>query len=199
METKRKGTVLENLAGQKFNRYTVIELDKEKSNNKFWKIFWRCRCDCGSEKSVSSQALKSGTTKSCGCLHRERAKDRCGKLFKKRVLQHPRIAILQQYKYRAKRFNRLFAIPEDVFFNLIEQKCYYCGSEPNNEAKTRPSKHHESKIYLYNGLDRVDTSRGYETDNVIPCCLICNFAKNDLTQKEFFNWIEKIHTNRKKP
>ena len=135
METKRKGTVLENLAGQKFNRYTVIELDKEKSNNKFWKIFWRCRCDCGSEKSVSSQALKSGTTKSCGCLHRERAKDRCGKLFKKRVLQHPRIAILQQYKYRAKRFNRLFAIPEDVFFNLIEQKCYYCGSEPIMKQK----------------------------------------------------------------
>lgn len=31
----------------------------------------RCRCDCGAEVVVRVSMLKSGNTKSCGCLHRE--------------------------------------------------------------------------------------------------------------------------------
>lgn len=33
--------------------------------------FWHCVCDCGNEKDVSSEKLRSGNTKSCGCLHKE--------------------------------------------------------------------------------------------------------------------------------
>lgn len=31
---------------------------------------WLCRCDCGTEKVVRAQALKSGSTKSCGCYQK---------------------------------------------------------------------------------------------------------------------------------
>jgi len=34
---------------------------------------WRCRCDCGNEVDVVSCNLISGSTRSCGCYHRERA------------------------------------------------------------------------------------------------------------------------------
>lgn len=30
-----------------------------------------CRCECGTEKIVRCASLRSGGTKSCGCLHRE--------------------------------------------------------------------------------------------------------------------------------
>jgi hypothetical protein len=33
---------------------------------------WRCRCDCGAESVVRSQGLRTGRTRSCGCLVRER-------------------------------------------------------------------------------------------------------------------------------
>lgn len=37
----------------------------------------KVRCDCGTEKFVRPRSLTSGTTVSCGCLQRERAKDVC--------------------------------------------------------------------------------------------------------------------------
>lgn len=32
---------------------------------------WLCQCDCGNEVTVSGNRLRSGNTKSCGCLRRE--------------------------------------------------------------------------------------------------------------------------------
>lgn len=29
---------------------------------------WRCKCDCGKETTVNGYDLRSGKTKSCGCL-----------------------------------------------------------------------------------------------------------------------------------
>lgn len=53
------------LEGQKFNRWTVIEKVGMTKHNK---VLWRCRCDCGNESTVWTQALTSGHSKSCGCL-----------------------------------------------------------------------------------------------------------------------------------
>lgn len=53
---------------QKFTRWTVLtEAGKDKDHN----TFWFCRCDCGVEKLVLRKSLKSGVSKSCGCLMRE--------------------------------------------------------------------------------------------------------------------------------
>jgi hypothetical protein len=49
------------------------------------------------------------------------------------------------------------------------------------------------KGFCYNGLDRVDNGKGYEIDNVVPCCKECNYAKCDRTQKDFVNWVKKCH------
>lgn len=54
---------------QKFNLLTVIDGPIRKNN----KIYWLCQCECGKQKMVRSDELKSGRTKSCGC-------------YKKRVL-----------------------------------------------------------------------------------------------------------------
>lgn len=32
---------------------------------------WLCRCDCGADKIVTGNHLRSGAVSSCGCLHRE--------------------------------------------------------------------------------------------------------------------------------
>jgi hypothetical protein len=53
-----------NLTGQKFNMLTVIERKVRDVKG----VFWLCKCDCGKESIVSSFKLKSGHTKSCGCL-----------------------------------------------------------------------------------------------------------------------------------
>jgi hypothetical protein len=57
------------LTGKKFGRLTVIKRDTSVDSKKG--AFWLCRCDCGNEKSISSNALRNGATQSCGCLNKE--------------------------------------------------------------------------------------------------------------------------------
>lgn len=61
------------LTGQKFGRLTVIEFSH---NDKGGRTCWLCICDCGKETVVQGGNLKSGGTKSCGCLQKETRKIR---------------------------------------------------------------------------------------------------------------------------
>lgn len=58
---------VKNLIGQKFNKLSVIQRAK---NSKSGNIRWLCKCECGKYTIVSSQNLKTGHTKSCGCLNK---------------------------------------------------------------------------------------------------------------------------------
>jgi hypothetical protein len=52
-----------NLIGQKFGRLTVTEFAYSKINR-----YWKCVCDCGNTVIVNGQSLRSGKTRSCGCI-----------------------------------------------------------------------------------------------------------------------------------
>lgn len=60
------------LIGQRFERLLVIE---EIGRNKYGKTLWKCQCDCGAIKIVSTGSLRGGYTKSCGCLQKEKASE----------------------------------------------------------------------------------------------------------------------------
>lgn len=60
------------LTGLRVGRLTVIE-PVERTKDIDWK--WRCICDCGNETIVRGKSLKVATTKSCGCLHDESARN----------------------------------------------------------------------------------------------------------------------------
>jgi hypothetical protein len=53
------------MIGNKYGKLTVLKLDEEKSKN--GRKYYLCECECGNIKSVRSDCLTSGNTKSCGC------------------------------------------------------------------------------------------------------------------------------------
>jgi hypothetical protein len=57
------------LAGAKFGRLTVMR--RAETSGKGWKPRWVCRCDCGGEIITAGSDLRSGSTKSCGCIRKE--------------------------------------------------------------------------------------------------------------------------------
>ena len=58
--------------GEKYGRLEVISFDKRIGENRTkYRYYWNCKCECGKEKVVNSSLLKTGKTKSCGCLHKE--------------------------------------------------------------------------------------------------------------------------------
>ena len=52
------------LTGQRFGRLTVLR----PAENVGTRTAWLCRCDCGRETVVLTSRLRSGHTRSCGCI-----------------------------------------------------------------------------------------------------------------------------------
>lgn len=63
---------MENLMGKQFGRLTVIGVNEPTGQGE--KRMWVCRCECGNEKAIYGGSLKSGRTKSCGCIRKETAR-----------------------------------------------------------------------------------------------------------------------------
>src|SRR5208282_755064 len=69
---------------------------------------------------------------------------------------------------------------------LTQLPCNYCGELPSR-TKTMTG-----EVFSYNGIDRVDSSRGYVRRNVVSCCSICNRAKSDSPVEVFLAWATRI-------
>lgn len=60
------------LAGQRFGRLYILK----KIGTKQSSPLWLCKCDCGNLVQVITRSLKTGNTKSCGCIHSEQIAER---------------------------------------------------------------------------------------------------------------------------
>lgn len=58
------------MIGQTFGRWTIL---RELRRGRF--KYYECRCACGTVREVKANSIRSGKSKSCGCLKQERAKD----------------------------------------------------------------------------------------------------------------------------
>jgi hypothetical protein len=101
----------------------------------------------------------------------------------------------RKYKHSAKRRGYEFDLDKEEFESLVKSDCNYCGQAPSSKKQItvkRRSVWHEGENVALNGIDRVDNSRGYFTDNVVSCCSFCNYAKRDRTHEEFLDWLHAI-------
>lgn len=71
-------------------------------------------------------------------------------------------------------------LTKEDFEKFWQLDCYYCGD----------------KISTI-GIDRKNSSIGYEIENILPCCSNCNIIKMDSTYDEHINRIIKIYNNLK--
>jgi hypothetical protein len=67
----------------------------------------------------------------------------------------------------------------DEFVEIVKSPCYYCGIIQDKG---------------FNGIDKMNYSKGYIKENSISCCTICNFMKGTLTPEIFLKRVEHILT-----
>ena len=79
-----------------------------------------------------------------------------------------------QYKASAKQREYTFNLSIKEFELFWQKDCSYCGGSINTI-----------------GLDRIDSSIGYQVDNLVSCCSICNQMKSDRNKEE---WLDKMFT-----
>lgn len=61
------------LTGLKFNRWTVVSEASKLAGAKQTGKFWNCVCECGTKRVVYGETIRSGRSKSCGCLKAEKS------------------------------------------------------------------------------------------------------------------------------
>lgn len=62
------------LTGQRFGRLTVVQRSNYPHSQTNGQALWDCLCDCGRSHMVFSGQLRTGRTKSCGCLRADKAR-----------------------------------------------------------------------------------------------------------------------------
>jgi len=186
-----------NRIGMRYGRLTVI-FYKGKDNRGLH--LWECQCSCGNTKIVVGQNLSSGKSKSCGCLKDEflKAKGNQYGLYEDR--QEAMLKVQYSHLKRRHTKNNMVGVVIDYekFKKLSKSKCKYCGTEYSKEIEDRLNESKSQKrlseeILKINGIDRLDSNIGYTNENSVTCCKTCNFAKNTLSESEFYLWIKKIY------
>jgi hypothetical protein len=177
-----------NRAGEKYGMVTLLEPTNEK--NSCGIIIWKAKCDCGKIIFISSFShLKTGKIKSCGCFQKS------GNHRRKSI------PVLTSAKDSFRRYKD-GGLTLEEFYELSQQDCFYCGRKPSNKNnvsyKNVSTLQKETGVFIYNGLDRIDSSKKHSKDNVVPCCKLCNQAKMNLSIKDFLNLIESIYNNKEK-
>lgn len=56
------------ITGQQFGRLKVV---RRSDTRKRLHVVWVCKCECGAEREVTGNALRTGHTQSCGCLAKD--------------------------------------------------------------------------------------------------------------------------------
>lgn len=150
-------------------------------------VLWKCLCDCGKEHTTKLAELirkEPRATKSCGHGRKGQRKP-----IEAVGLNSIYCAAKANAKYRQIEFN----LTKGQFKPLALGNCHYCNKTPSNIFKINNV---DNNVFLYSGIDRVDSDKGYITGNVISCCGRCNSMKMEEHYIKFLKQIYRIYHNK---
>lgn len=144
------------LTGQRFGRLIVISQEPSRKLDKGHSVsMWLCRCDCGNQKIIRSDSLRSGRTNSCGCLHKEQ--------------------LLARTTRHGMTGSRLYITWQNMKDRCFNEKCSgykdYGGRGISVCSEWKDSFENFYEWSLLNGytdsltIDRIDVNRNYEPQN----------------------------------
>lgn len=140
---------------------------------------FRCRCECGTEKTLLLGNIRSGRSSSCGCK------------LKLATGVANRNHLLSTYIHSAWVRGHEWSLTEEMFDDLVKSDCFYCAAPPS-AIKKHPAKNGD---FIYSGIDRKDNFGGYTVDNVVPCCGRCNRAKHVVNIDDFLAWVSQVYNH----
>jgi hypothetical protein len=164
----------DDLRGKKFGMLSPLEVD----NKRIDRVHWKCLCDCGKYKSISSKNITLGFTTSCGCKRQKKGKSNHSWRGYEEISGNFWKTIVHGAKTRKIELK----ISMDYIWELFIQQNRKC-------ALTGMPLIFRSKSGISDGtasLDRIDSSKGYVVGNVQWVHKDVNTVKWDLTLDNFF-------------
>ena len=189
------------IVGQQYNYvtikkivgYTLEQIDLKNNRNGKKRTVYECECSCGNIFKARGKDIESQKIKSCGCYHQITSSIMGSKNIKEPGLSGINAAF-NSYLKSAEIRGYNFELTKEQFRELTLQNCFYCNAEPKLTPPSR-SGYSQNGRTLFNGLDRINNSKGYTLLNVVPCCKECNYSKSKRNFDDFINHIERIYLN----
>ena len=142
---------IKDLSGQKFNRLTVLYPKGVKNGH----MTFLCECECGNTIVTDGYKLKSGNTKSCGCLRREVT----GARARKHGMKNTRLnSIWRSMNYRC---NNPKTKDHAIYYDRGIKVC----DEWKNDFLAFYKWAIENGYSDDLSIDRIDNDKGYYPDN----------------------------------
>jgi len=167
--------------GDHINNFTIIN---EAGYDKGRRLV-ECKCGCGN--NVILLVTRLSEQLSCGCMRYKPPK----RDFVEDDIWKREYA---QYIKNSDKRNISFSLTIDECKFIWKQNCFYCGKEPHIKLRTKI----KNDIFR-NTIDRIDSYKGYLSDNCVPACKHCNRLKMKLSMEKFRELIIKIYNNFAKP
>lgn len=180
--------------GDKFGKFTSIEKLKYETPMGNFEWRWKCTDDSGNIFYKRPRALYEELEK----IKKIEEKVKNGAYYESIGMNQlgVRKSIFREYIRNAANRDIPMNLTFEQFNTLINQNCYYCGAEPSVHKTSEVKANKLEPMLKHNGIDRLNSSIGYELDNCVPCCYICNRAKAQLDDQSFLNHITKIYNYR---
>ena len=139
------------LIGQRFGKLVVI---KKLEPNKWNNYQWECMCDCGNTCTTSGGRLRSGNTKSCGCLKNGafEVKHGLSSKYAYKCYIHAKERCYDSRHKSNKHYRESGIEMSEEFINDPTAWCEYLGEPPDEINQWT--------------VDRIDSKRGYERGNI---------------------------------
>jgi 5-methylcytosine-specific restriction endonuclease McrA len=161
--------------GTRFGRWTVLSYVRRAKSQ----TLYLCHCDCGTVSAVGRNSLTSGSSKSCGCYHKEVSAEHARNHFTKHGLSKERW-YLQHLKHRRYHCDRTWTIGMEQLLFRLQPVCVIC--QRNDELEIDHVVPFISGGMLLPG-------------NAVVLCRSCNATKHDRDLDELpHDWQEKILT-----
>lgn len=199
------GAKISDLRGLKWNNLTAIapaeqpnHISRQKPNQ-----FWLFQCDCGNIKILDPKDVRRtrNPTQSCGCIKQQMIKDRKPRYYKDTAFEqisdnYMKYQILNGESKGTRCLRGIkFNLSKKDLWDLWEKqqgKCAYTGLDllVNFTSTTSYSECTAS-------LDRIDSSKGYDIDNVEWVHKKINIMKNKFTKTDFIVFCKLVTKNNK--
>lgn len=184
---------MEDLSKKEFDKLVVIGPGPSKryKNGKSYRT-WECLCKCGKTVYPTTSKLKSGHTRSCGCLRLKNISPRLSK-------DHPAwkgcgdisgshwCRILANARHRKIEVSITIEYAWNLYL-LQDRKCKLSGVPIDFSMSSKEL----VDGLLTASLDRIDSSKGYIEGNVQWVHRDVNYMKMNLLEDRFIDWCNII-------
>lgn len=196
--SKLKHAPKHDLINKKFGKLKVIKfsgIKNQSSEVKSRLSFFLCKCDCGKEKEIAGIFLRSGNTKSCGCLIHDKLRDKHPNWTGYKGISGSCWNRIQKNSKRSSRKNRRdfeFLITKKYIWDLYQKqngKCALSGIDIVLDVGSQTKSQTAS-------LDRIDSNKGYIEGNVQWVHKDINSMKMDYSETYFIEMCKFVVNNK---